>query len=45
VGECAGSPQFTHVSCDDFSVVRDNLNGRRRTMRDRTIRFCLFTDL
>jgi pyruvate/2-oxoglutarate dehydrogenase complex dihydrolipoamide dehydrogenase (E3) component len=25
LGECAGSPQFTHVSFDDFRVVRDNL--------------------
>src|SRR5262249_23628443 len=27
MGECAGSPQFTHVSVDDFRVVRDNLSG------------------
>ncbi len=44
VGECAGSPQFTHVSYDDFSIVRDNLNGRRRSTRDRLIPFCIFTD-
>jgi pyruvate/2-oxoglutarate dehydrogenase complex dihydrolipoamide dehydrogenase (E3) component len=25
IGECAGSPQFTHVSEDDFRVIRDNL--------------------
>jgi pyruvate/2-oxoglutarate dehydrogenase complex dihydrolipoamide dehydrogenase (E3) component len=25
MGECAGSPQFTHVAYDDFRVVRDNL--------------------
>jgi pyruvate/2-oxoglutarate dehydrogenase complex dihydrolipoamide dehydrogenase (E3) component len=23
IGECAGSPQFTHVSVDDFRIVRD----------------------
>ena len=28
VGECAGSPQFTHVAFDDFRVVRDNLAGK-----------------
>src|SRR5580704_16808295 len=27
VGECAGSPQFTHIAFDDFRVVRDNLGG------------------
>jgi pyruvate/2-oxoglutarate dehydrogenase complex dihydrolipoamide dehydrogenase (E3) component len=25
IGECAGSPQFTHVSEDDFRVIWDNL--------------------
>jgi pyruvate/2-oxoglutarate dehydrogenase complex dihydrolipoamide dehydrogenase (E3) component len=44
VGECAGSPKFTHVSFDDFCVVRDNLNGRSRTTRNRLIPFCVFTD-
>jgi hypothetical protein len=29
VGNCAGSPQFTHVAFDDFRVVRDALNGGR----------------
>jgi pyruvate/2-oxoglutarate dehydrogenase complex dihydrolipoamide dehydrogenase (E3) component len=27
IGECAGSPQFTHVSFDDFRIIRDNLAG------------------
>jgi pyruvate/2-oxoglutarate dehydrogenase complex dihydrolipoamide dehydrogenase (E3) component len=44
IGECAGSPQFTHVSEDDFLVIRDNLAGGSRTTRDRLIPFCLFTD-
>jgi pyruvate/2-oxoglutarate dehydrogenase complex dihydrolipoamide dehydrogenase (E3) component len=44
MGECAGSPKFTHVSYDDFRIVRDNLNGGSRTTRDRLIPFCLFTD-
>jgi pyruvate/2-oxoglutarate dehydrogenase complex dihydrolipoamide dehydrogenase (E3) component len=44
IGECAGSPQFTHVSEDDFGVIRDNLAGKNRTTRDRLIPFCLFTD-
>lgn len=43
-GDCAGSPQFTHVAFDDFRVIRDNLNGGSRTTRDRLIPFCMFTD-
>jgi pyruvate/2-oxoglutarate dehydrogenase complex dihydrolipoamide dehydrogenase (E3) component len=34
LGECAGSPQFTHISEDDFRIIRDNLAGRNRTTRD-----------
>jgi pyruvate/2-oxoglutarate dehydrogenase complex dihydrolipoamide dehydrogenase (E3) component len=44
IGECAGSPQFTHVSFDDFRVIRDNLAGGNRSTRDRLIPYCLFTD-
>jgi len=44
IGECAGSPQFTHVSEDDFRVIRDNLAGGSRSTRDRLVPFCLFTD-
>ena len=44
MGDCAGSPQFTHVAYNDFRVVRDNLSGGSRTTRDRLIPFCMFTD-
>jgi pyruvate/2-oxoglutarate dehydrogenase complex dihydrolipoamide dehydrogenase (E3) component len=44
MGECAGSPQFTHVAFDDFRIVRDNLNGGNRTTRGRLVPFCIFTD-
>jgi pyruvate/2-oxoglutarate dehydrogenase complex dihydrolipoamide dehydrogenase (E3) component len=44
IGECAGSPQFTHVSEDDFRVIRDNLAGRSHSTRDRLVPFCLFTE-
>jgi pyruvate/2-oxoglutarate dehydrogenase complex dihydrolipoamide dehydrogenase (E3) component len=43
-GECAGSPQFTHVGEDDCRIVLDNLAGGSRTTRDRLIPYCLFTD-
>ena len=44
MGECAGSPKFTHVAFDDFRVVYANLNGGNRTTRNRLVPFCLFTD-
>ena len=44
MGDCAGSPQFTHVAFDDFRIVRDNLNGGNRTTHNRLIPFCMFTD-
>jgi pyruvate/2-oxoglutarate dehydrogenase complex dihydrolipoamide dehydrogenase (E3) component len=44
LGECAGSPQFTHVAFDDFRVVHSNLNGGDRTTRGRLVPFCIFTD-
>jgi pyruvate/2-oxoglutarate dehydrogenase complex dihydrolipoamide dehydrogenase (E3) component len=44
IGDCAGSPQFTHVSEDDFRVIRDNLAGGNRTTRNRLVPYCMFTD-
>jgi pyruvate/2-oxoglutarate dehydrogenase complex dihydrolipoamide dehydrogenase (E3) component len=44
IGECAGSPQFTHVSEDDFRIIRDNLAGGKRSTRDRLVPYCMFTD-
>jgi pyruvate/2-oxoglutarate dehydrogenase complex dihydrolipoamide dehydrogenase (E3) component len=44
IGECAGSPQFTHVSIDDFRVIRDNLAGGKRSTRDRLVPYCMFTE-
>jgi pyruvate/2-oxoglutarate dehydrogenase complex dihydrolipoamide dehydrogenase (E3) component len=37
-------PQFTHVSVDDFRIIRDNLAGGKRSTRDRLVPYCLFTD-
>jgi pyruvate/2-oxoglutarate dehydrogenase complex dihydrolipoamide dehydrogenase (E3) component len=44
VGECAGSPQFTHVSADDFRIIKDNLAGGNRSTRDRLVPYCMFTE-
>src|SRR5258706_261207 len=37
IGEAAGSPQFTHVSFDDFRIISANLSGGNRTKRDRLV--------
>ena len=44
IGECAGSPQFTHISIDDFRIIRDNLAGGSRNTRDRLVPYCMFTE-
>jgi pyruvate/2-oxoglutarate dehydrogenase complex dihydrolipoamide dehydrogenase (E3) component len=44
IGEVAGSPQFTHISIDDFRVIRDNLAGGSHVTTGRQAPFCLFTD-
>jgi pyruvate/2-oxoglutarate dehydrogenase complex dihydrolipoamide dehydrogenase (E3) component len=44
IGECAGSPQFTHASMDDFRVIRDNFAGGNRSTHDRMMPYCMFTD-
>jgi pyruvate/2-oxoglutarate dehydrogenase complex dihydrolipoamide dehydrogenase (E3) component len=44
VGDCAGSPLFTHIAFDDFRVVREVLNGRSRVTTGRLVPSCLFVD-
>jgi pyruvate/2-oxoglutarate dehydrogenase complex dihydrolipoamide dehydrogenase (E3) component len=44
IGEVAGSPQFTHISVDDFRVVHANLSGGNRVTTGRQVPYCLFTD-
>lgn len=44
VGDCAGSPQFTHIAADDFRVVRANVAGGHRVTASRQVPFCVFTD-
>jgi pyruvate/2-oxoglutarate dehydrogenase complex dihydrolipoamide dehydrogenase (E3) component len=44
IGECAGSPQFTHVSVDDYRIVRDNMAGANRRADDRLVPYVMFTD-
>jgi pyruvate/2-oxoglutarate dehydrogenase complex dihydrolipoamide dehydrogenase (E3) component len=44
MGDCAGSPHFTHISYDDFRIVRDNLAGANRTTAGRQVPSCTFVD-
>ena len=44
IGECAGSPYFTHASEDDCRIIHDNLNGGHSSTRDRLIPYCVFID-
>ena len=44
IGECAGSPQFTHISVDDFRIVADNMAGGSRRTVDRQVPYVMFTD-
>ena len=44
VGDCAGSPHFTHISFDDFRVVLSDMAGGHRVTTGRQVPFCMFTD-
>jgi pyruvate/2-oxoglutarate dehydrogenase complex dihydrolipoamide dehydrogenase (E3) component len=44
MGDCAGSPQFTHVAGDDFRIVKNNLAGGHSSTRERLVPYCMFTD-
>ncbi|HEX3718035.1 MAG TPA: FAD-dependent oxidoreductase [Verrucomicrobiae bacterium] len=44
LGDCAGSPHFTHISENDFKIVSDNIAGGNRVTTGRQVPFCLFTD-
>jgi pyruvate/2-oxoglutarate dehydrogenase complex dihydrolipoamide dehydrogenase (E3) component len=44
MGDCAGSPQFTHAAYNDFLIVHANLNGGNRTTKNRLVPFCMYTD-
>ena len=44
VGDVTGGPKFTHISFDDFQVIRDNINGGNHVTTGRQVPFCIFTD-
>lgn len=45
LGDVHGGPQFTHISYDDFRVVRDNLLRKgHRSAKQRPLPYSVFTD-
>jgi pyruvate/2-oxoglutarate dehydrogenase complex dihydrolipoamide dehydrogenase (E3) component len=45
LGDVHGGPQFTHISYDDYRIVRDALlHGKRRSARQRALPYTVFTD-
>lgn len=45
LGDVKGGPQFTHISYDDYRIVRANLlEGARRTVRGRMVPYTVFLD-
>ena len=45
IGDVKGGPAFTHISYDDFRILKENLlNGGDRTIRDREVPYAVFID-
>jgi pyruvate/2-oxoglutarate dehydrogenase complex dihydrolipoamide dehydrogenase (E3) component len=45
LGDIKGGPAFTHISYDDFRILRANLlEGKSATTRDRQVPYCVFID-
>jgi hypothetical protein len=42
MGDCTGAPHFTHISFDDYRIIRDNLAGANRTTTNRQVPSCTF---
>jgi len=45
IGDVKGGPAFTHISYDDFRILRENwLNGGNATIEGRPVPNCMFID-
>ncbi len=45
IGDCNGGPHFTHVSWDDFRILRDLfLHNKKRSTKGRLVPYTLFVD-
>jgi pyruvate/2-oxoglutarate dehydrogenase complex dihydrolipoamide dehydrogenase (E3) component len=45
IGDVKGGPQFTHISYDDYRILKANLfDGGNRTVHDRMVPYAVFMD-
>ncbi|WP_162053796.1 mercuric reductase [Pontibacter pamirensis] len=45
IGDVKGGPQFTHISYDDYRILRGSLlHDKHRSTDDRPVPYCVFTD-
>jgi|1186.fasta_scaffold02511_4 pyruvate/2-oxoglutarate dehydrogenase complex dihydrolipoamide dehydrogenase (E3) component len=45
LGDIKGGPAFTHISYDDFRILRSNLlDGKSASTKDRQVPYCVFID-
>lgn len=45
LGDIKGGPAFTHISYDDFRILRSNLlEGKTASTKDRQVPYCVFID-
>lgn len=45
VGDVKGGPQFTHISYDDYRIVKERLlEGKKRSYQDRMVPYAVFTE-
>ncbi|SFQ54648.1 mercuric reductase [Parafilimonas terrae] len=45
IGDVTGEPQFTHISYNDYVILKDNLlNGKNNSTQNRQVPYCMFTD-
>jgi pyruvate/2-oxoglutarate dehydrogenase complex dihydrolipoamide dehydrogenase (E3) component len=45
LGDATGGPAFTHISYDDYRILRDNLlNGGDRSTSDRSVPYVMYLD-
>lgn len=45
LGDIKGGLEFTHISYNDYIVLADNLiNNAKRTIKNRMVPYCMFTD-
>jgi pyruvate/2-oxoglutarate dehydrogenase complex dihydrolipoamide dehydrogenase (E3) component len=45
IGDVKGGPQFTHISYDDYRILKANLfDGGNRTVHDRMVPYTVFMD-